>query len=68
MKLFAVISFSRSRSGAPLDRHLCSAEDANSPRAFSVPLSSLHQTVSTSDALLVTRRHARVGLLNRPMR
>ena len=34
MKLFAVISFSRSRSGAPLDRHLCSAEDADSSWAF----------------------------------
>jgi len=37
MKLFACISFGRSRSGAPLDRRLYSVEDANSPRAFLVP-------------------------------
>jgi len=29
---------------------------------------SLHRIPSSSDALVVTRRHARVGLLNRPMR
>jgi hypothetical protein len=29
---------------------------------------SLHRLPSTSDALVVTLRHARVGLLNRPMR
>jgi len=35
-KLFAVVSFGRSRSGAPLDRRHFSAEDADSPRTFSV--------------------------------
>jgi hypothetical protein len=34
-KLFACVSFGRSRSGAPLDRRLFSVEDANSPWAFS---------------------------------
>jgi hypothetical protein len=35
MELFAAISFSRTPCGAPLDRHLFSAEDANSPWTFS---------------------------------
>jgi hypothetical protein len=34
-KLFAVVSFGRSRSGAPLDRRLFSVEDANSSWTFS---------------------------------
>jgi len=34
-ELFAAVSFGRSRSGAPLDRRLFSAEDANSPWTFS---------------------------------
>jgi hypothetical protein len=34
-KLFAVVSFNRSRCGAPLDRRLCNVEDANSPWSFS---------------------------------
>jgi hypothetical protein len=33
--LFAVTSFGRARSGAPLDRRLFSVEDADSPWAFS---------------------------------
>jgi hypothetical protein len=57
-KLFAVVSFGRSRSGAPL-------ADAFSAPRMRTPLEpsriswSLHRTVSTSDALVVTRRHAR---------
>jgi hypothetical protein len=35
-ELFAAASFGRSRLGAPLDRRLFSAEDADSPRTFSV--------------------------------
>jgi hypothetical protein len=34
-KLFAVVSFGRSRSGAPLDRRLFSVEDANPSWTFS---------------------------------
>jgi hypothetical protein len=34
-ELFAAVSFGQSRSGAPLDPRLFSAEDANEPRTFS---------------------------------
>jgi len=38
------------------------------PRGPSRTLWSLHRTVSTSDAPVVTRRHARIGFRIRPMR
>jgi hypothetical protein len=34
-ELFAAVSFSRAQPGAPLDRRLFSAEDADSARTFS---------------------------------
>ena len=37
------------------------------PRGPSRSLWSLHRTVSTSDVSVVTRRHTRVGIRNRPM-
>jgi hypothetical protein len=37
------------------------------PRGPSRTLWSLHRTVSTSDVSVVTRRHTRVGIRNRPM-
>ena len=58
-ELFAAVSFGRSRSGAPLDRRLFSVEDANSPRALLGPRGAFTEPRRPSDALVVTRRHAR---------
>ena len=56
-------SFGETACGAPLSRRLFSAEDANSPRTFSDLVEPLPNEPTASDALVVTRRHARVGLL-----
>jgi len=58
MELFAAISFGRSRSGAPLTDAF-SAPRMRTPLGPSRTSWSLHRTVPTSDALIVTCRHAR---------
>jgi hypothetical protein len=44
-----------------------SASRMRTPRSLSGTLKSLHQAVSTSDVLVVARRHTRVGIRIRPM-
>jgi hypothetical protein len=66
-KLFAVASFSQSRFDAPLTDAF-SAPRMLTRRDPSRILSSLHRTVPTSDVLVVTPRHTRVGFRVRPMR
>jgi hypothetical protein len=66
-KLFAVASFGQSRFDAPLAGAF-SAPRMLTRRDPSRILSSLHRTVPTSDVLLVTPRHTRVGFRFRPMR
>ena len=56
-------SFGETVCGAPLCQRLFSAEDANSPRSFSDLVKPSPNEPTASDALVVTRRHARVGLL-----
>jgi hypothetical protein len=55
-------SFGETVCGVPLGRRLFSTEDADSPRTFSDLVEPLPNEPTASDALLVTRRHARVGL------
>jgi hypothetical protein len=66
-KLFAVASFGQSRFDAPL-ANAFSALRMLTRRDPSRILSSLHRTVPTSDVLVVTPRHTRVGFRVRPMR
>jgi len=61
------ISFGRSILGAPLTGTF-SVPRMRTPLGPSRTSWSLHRIPSSSDALVVARRHARVGLLNRPMR
>jgi hypothetical protein len=65
-KLFAVASFSRSRSGAPLRPAPFVAPRMRTPRGPSRSLWSLHRIASTSDVPTVTRRHTRVGIRSPP--
>ena len=67
-KLFAVVSFDRSRCGAPLRPAPFRAPRMRTPRGPSRTLKSLHRAVSISDVPTVALRHARVGLLVRPIR
>jgi hypothetical protein len=60
MELFAAISFGRSGSGAPLTGAF-SAPRMRTPLGPSRTSWSLHRTVPPSDALVVTRRHARAA-------
>jgi len=57
--LFAAVSFSRARSGAPLNRRLFRVEDADPAQSFSDLAAAFTEPVPTSDALTVTRGHAR---------
>jgi hypothetical protein len=57
-ELFAAVSFGRARLGAPLTDAF-SAPRMRTPLGPSRTSWSLHRTVSTSDALTVTCRHAR---------
>jgi len=66
-KLFAVVSFSRSRCGAPLSPAPFRAPRMRTLRGPSRTLKSLHRIVSTSDVPFVARRHSRVGILLRPI-
>jgi hypothetical protein len=66
-KLFAVASFSQSRFDAPLTDAFSTPRMLTRRDPFRI-LSSLHRTVPTSDVLVVTPRHARVGFRVRPMR
>ena len=61
-KLFAVVSFGRSRSGAPLDRRLFERRGCGLPVDLLGPCGAFTRIASTSDVLVVTRRHTRVGI------
>ena len=59
-ELFAAVSFGRSRSGAPLTDTF-SVPRMRTPLGPSRTSWSLHRTASTSDILMVTRRHTRTA-------
>jgi hypothetical protein len=61
-KLFAVVSFGRSRSGAPLDRRLFERRGCGLLVDLLGPWGAFTRIASTSDVLVVTRRHTRVGI------
>ena len=61
-------SASDARHSAHLSTGTFSVPRMRTPLGPSRTSWSLHRIPSPSDALVVTRRHARVGLLNRPMR
>jgi hypothetical protein len=63
MELFAATSFGRITTRRTSETDAFSAPRMRTPRGPSRTLWSLHRTVSTSDALVVTRRHTRVEIL-----
>jgi hypothetical protein len=63
VELFAATSFGRIATRRTSETDAFSAPRMRTPRGPSRTLWSLHRIVSTSDALIVTRRHTRVEIL-----